>query len=286
MLLDCLLVGIAFVVMICLWSMIIDGHRFRVQEWKVTDNRIKKPCRAVVISDLHNKEYGRENGLLIEKIRELKPDLILIAGDICTAVPGKSLKPALHFLEQIAGEIPVCYGNGNHEQRMKYYPETYGDMAKEYAAGLDRISVEPLVNAHKVYEEFGLCIYGVEIDKRFYMRFQKTEMESEYLTGLMGTPDPAYYTVLLAHNPEYFETYAEWGADLTVSGHVHGGVARVPFWGKGVISPRLRLFPKYDGGLFSHQDKTMLLSRGLGEHTIPIRVFNPGELWVVDFDKA
>ena len=73
------------------------------------------------------------------------------------------------------------------------------------------------------------------------------------------------------------------GADLTVSGHVHGGIIRVPLWGKGVASPNIRLFPKYDGGLFFEKGKTMLLSRGLGIHTIPFRLFNPGELWVVDF---
>ena len=110
-------------------------------------------------------------------------------------------------------------------------------------------------------------------------------MSPDYVEECLGKPDDQYYTVLLAHNPEYFEAYAEWGANLTVSGHVHGGVVRVPFWGKGVISPRLRLFPKYDGGIFEQSGKIMLLSRGLGEHTIPIRVFNPGELWVIDFEK-
>ena len=99
----------------------------------------------------------------------------------------------------------------------------------------------------------------------------------------MGNADERFYTVLLAHNPEYFSSYAEWGADLTLSGHVHGGVARVPIWGKGVISPGLKLFPKYDGGIFRKGQAVMVLSRGLGMHTIPIRLFHPGELWVVEF---
>lgn len=283
---DCLLTVFAFLLIICCWSMVIDGHRFQVREWKVTDNRIKKPCRCVVLSDLHNKQYGPDNTVLLAQIRSLQPNLVLIAGDICTAVPGKSLKPALSFLEQLSREFPICYGNGNHEQRMKYYPKTYGNMAEEYAAGLAGMGIHPLVNECRMLEEYGLCIYGVEIDRRFYQRFHKESMEPEYLSSILGKPREEHFTILLAHNPEYFEAYAKWGADLTVSGHVHGGVVRIPFWGKGVISPRLRLFPKYDGGIFRHQGKTMLLSRGLGEHTIPIRVFNPGELWVVDFEKS
>ena len=101
--------------------------------------------------------------------------------------------------------------------------------------------------------------------------------------SILGPCDRENYTVLLAHNPDYFPRYASWGADLVCSGHVHGGVARVPFWGKGMISPSLRLFPRYDGGAFQEGKSTMLLSRGLGAHTIPFRLFNPAELLLVEF---
>lgn len=90
---------------------------------------------------------------------------------------------------------------------------------------------------------------------------------------------------MIAHNPEYFEAYAGWGADLTVSGHVHGGVMRLPFLG-GVISPRLTLFPKYDGGMFERNGRFMVVSRGLGTHTLPIRIFNPGELIMIELNPV
>ena len=67
-----------------------------------------------------------------------------------------------------------------------------------------------------------------------------------------------------------------------LAGHVHGGMVRVPIWGKGVVSLNVRLFPKYDGGEFTLGKTRMLLSRGLGMHTIPIRLFNPGEVLEVD----
>ena len=102
-------------------------------------------------------------------------------------------------------------------------------------------------------------------------------MPGDYLQTVLPEKTPGMYTVLLAHNPDYFERYREWGADLVLSGHVHGGVMRLPFFG-GVIGTNFRLFPKYDGGLFREDGATMIVSRGLGAHTIPLRIWNPAEL--------
>ena len=92
----------------------------------------------------------------------------------------------------------------------------------------------------------------------------------------------------------FFEAYAGYGAELTLSGHLHGGLVRIPVpvskkakeagahIMRGVFSPRLRFFPKYDAGRFDIDGRTMIVSRGLGSHTLPIRVFNPGDLVVID----
>lgn len=279
-------VMITLLVIFCIliiWVMLYDSNRFVVRRLELCDRRIKKPVRAVVLADLHNKCYGKKNRILLEAIREQKPDVILIAGDILTARPGRSLDPAIHLLRELAKEFPVYYGNGNHEHRLKLYPQIYGSMAEEYGQALQDMGIQPLANSHVKLEDSGITVYGVEISKKYYRRFEKNRMEGEYLEQILGTKNNDCYTVLLAHNPDYFPEYAQWGADLTVSGHVHGGVIRVPFLGRGVISPSLRLFPKYDGGIFKEDRSVMLLSRGLGMHTIPIRLFNPGELWVVDF---
>ena len=281
--LDIIITIIVILSLVLLWVILYDSNRFVVRRFRVEDRRIKKNCRAVVLSDLHNKRYGKNNEQLIRAIREEKPDFILVAGDILTARPKASLDPAIDFLGELVKDFPIYYGNGNHEHRLKLYPETYGDMAEKYAKALGELGIEPLVNAHVQLSEAGICVYGAEIDKEYYKRLVVGKMDAVYMNRILGKADGAQYNVLLAHNPDYFPQYAAWGADLTISGHVHGGVARVPFWGKGVISPSLRLFPKYDGGIFREVDRTMLLSRGLGVHTIPIRVFNPGELWVVEF---
>ncbi|MCM1409230.1 MAG: metallophosphoesterase [Lachnospiraceae bacterium] len=274
---------ICVIIIVCVWIMLYDSNRFVVRTYEITDERIRRPLRAVVLADLHNKCYGKGNERLLAEIRACKPDCILIAGDMITARPGKSFETALHVLKELAKDHPIYYGNGNHEHRIKLYSGNYGDMAERYEAALREAGIRRMVNVHTLLQSHGIAIYGSEIDKLYYKRFGVQPMEPDYLERLLGAPDPSVYNVLIAHNPDYFPQYAEWGADLTVSGHVHGGIVRVPFWGRGVISPNIRLFPKYDGGLFYEKGKTMLLSRGLGEHTIPFRLFDPGELWVVDF---
>ena len=282
---DILITIFVTVAIILVWIMLYDSSRFVVQNYQVSDGRIKKHSRAVVLADLHNKRYGRNNEALIKAIREQKPDFIFVAGDIPTAKPGRSLEPALQLLEVLVKEYPVYYGNGNHEYRMKLYPETYGDMAKRYGQALGDMGIEPLVNSHAVLPEYGLTIYGLEIDREYYRRFRIPKMDLDYLHHTLGQVSEELYTVLLAHNPDYFPQYAAWGADLVLSGHVHGGVVRVPVLNRGVIAPSLRLFPKYDGGIFKEGRSTLVISRGLGMHTIPIRLFNPAELWVVEFDS-
>ena len=279
-----MLIFIAIIGIILFWVILFDTSRFVIVKHRIADQRIRGNLRACVLADLHNKQYGKENELLLRAIDEQKPDVILIAGDILTAHPGKSLEPATGFMEKLAEKYPIFYGNGNHEHRLKLYPETYGDMAKEYGEALAKMGVEPLVNSSKYLEKSNICVYGVEIEREYYKRLTVPEMDPEYMKSVLGEPDKERYNVLLAHNPDYFPKYADWGADLVLSGHVHGGIVRIPGW-KGVASPNIRFFPKYDGGKFTEGNATMILSRGLGMHTIPIRLFNPGELIVIDFEE-
>lgn len=281
--LDILITIIVIAALALAWIMLYDNNRFVVRTHTVTDRRIKKPCRAVLLTDLHNKQYGKKNERLLAAIRAAQPDFILAAGDLLTANTKESFEPALHLMRSLAGDYPVYYAYGNHEQRLAAARDVYGDMAERYEAGLGSAGIEPVVNGHCNLPEQGIVLYGVEIDMEYFKKLRPEAMDPGYLPGLLGQAPKDAYTVLLAHNPDYFPQYAAWGAALTLSGHVHGGVARVPFWGKGFIAPTWRIFPKYDGGVFREGDAVMVLSRGLGSHTIPVRLFNPGELWVIEF---
>ena len=112
---------------------------------------------------------------------------------------------------------------------------------------------------------------------KYYRKFCSLPYDIQDLQRHFGNPGKDAYHILLAHNPVYFEQYARWGADLTLSGHLHGGIIRIPGIG-GLITPQARLFPRYDRGLFEKDGKYMVVSPGLGEHTVPIRIFNPPQL--------
>lgn len=271
------------IVLVLLWICIYDSHRFVVVHYQIKNNKIKGKYRAVVLADLHNKQFGKGNRQLLEEIDRCRPDGIWIAGDMLTAVPGAKLDTALHLVEELAGKYPVFYSNGNHEQRLKLYPEDYEDMEKQYADGLKKAGVTPMVNVKRKLSENNIMVYGVEISRDYFKRFRNQSMKTDYLNGVLGEPDREEFTVLLAHHPDYFEAYAAWGADLVLSGHVHGGIVRIPGW-RGILSPAVRLFPKYDGGKFEQGSSTMILSRGLGIHTIPVRLFNPAEVVVVELE--
>ncbi len=278
LLLILILFGIAI-----LWIMIYDSNHFVVVRHEIRDRRIRGRCRVVFLSDLHNKQYGKDNVQLLAAIEELKPDAVLIGGDMINGKSGEKLEGTVDLLRSLKEKYPIYYANGNHEHRIKLYPETYGDAAERYGEALSELGIEPMVNCHVQLPGTNLAIYGSEIDKYYYKRFTVPEMEPDYLTGLLGCPRREAYTILLAHDPDYFPQYARWGADLVLSGHVHGGIIRVPVLNKGLLSPNVRFFPKYDGGVFREGKSTMILSRGLGMHTIPFRLFNPGELIVIDF---
>lgn len=270
---------IALLLFFFIMIMVLDGNRFRVVSYEISHEKIKKPYTFVVLSDLHNKVYGKNHEKLIRAIEKEQPAGVLIAGDLLTAKPGYPLHLALDLLEQLAPKYPIYYGMGNHEARLFLYPEVYGTMGADYEEKLKGLGISLLRNESKSLGE-DLVITGLDMKREYYKRFKKTTMTTEYLKKTLGEKNKDKFQILLAHHPDYFQEYSSWGADLVLSGHVHGGMVRLPFLG-GVISPALRLFPKYDGGSFEEKESRMILSRGLGMHTIPVRLFNPGELVVL-----
>lgn len=260
--------------------MAVDCNRFVIREYHCNAENLEKDKKVILLSDLHNKSFGENHRKLVEAVDRIRPDMILIAGDMYTAAKAQGAEKALSLIKALAGNYPVYYGNGNHEQKTALYPEEYGNVYQDFVQELKKLGVRHLVNEKAAVPGIRLAVYGLELDREYYHKFQKKELDKGYLQRVLGRPDPSEYTILIAHNPDYFEDYAEWGADLIVSGHVHGGLMRLPFLG-GVVSPAMRLFPKYDGGLFQTGKSTLVLSRGLGTHTLPIRIFNPGELVVI-----
>lgn len=275
---------------------IVDLNRFVTRSVSIFDKKIKKKIKICFISDLHNYYCTPK---FYDDIRDYNPDVILLGGDIITATPGKKQDKAYAFLEEVSKIAPTYMALGNHEYRAKIYPEVYGDMYPKLEGKLKELNIEILSNDSTDFEENGIRISAAEIDRFYYKRFTVQNMSDDYIASLVGECDKEKYNILLAHNPDYFKNYNGYGADLILSGHVHGGLIRLPIC-KGVAHPGVRFFPKFSGGAYNDKGKhvhyadsyvsskvdtiRMIVSCGIGFHTLPLRLFNPGELIFVTID--
>ena len=93
------------------------------------------------------------------------------------------------------------------------------------------------------------------------------------------------FTVVLAHEPQYITNYSGEKVDLVMSGHAHGGQFRLPFIG-GVVAPDQGFNPQYTEGEYKMKDTTMIVSRGLGNSIIPVRLFNYPEIVCVELKQG
>lgn len=259
----------------------VTRHRVRISD---TQPNLKRPFSAVLLCDLHNVSYGEGNSRLLQEIRNENPELILVAGDMLTAGKEPEMDVAMSLMNALTRSYQVYYANGNHEHRMKINPEQYGDSYERYTNAIKSFGVHLLENAHADIDIEGakLTIWGLELPGEYFRKGRGDALSAGQITELIGSPGPASFNILLAHNPIYGEAYAAWGAELTLSGHLHGGIVRLPFLG-GLISPQMRLFPKYDRGLYKVDGRKLIVSAGLGSHTIPLRINNPPEMVVIDF---
>ena len=257
-----------------------DMNRFVVAPYEIRSRKIKKKYTFVMLSDLHNKSFGIRNDRLIKAVIDCQPDSIITAGDMYTSKKGTGFDNALALLEALSNRFPVYIANGNHESKTQIKPDDFDNMYGQFVDRLASLGLRPLVNERLALPEINIDLCGLQIGQEYFGHFTKKEMTETYMDKLVGKANRDCFQILIAHNPVYFKKYADWGADLVLSGHIHGGIVRLPWLG-GVISPTATFFPKYDGGRFQEGTSTMILGRGLSTHTLPIRMWTPGEIVLV-----
>lgn len=244
--------------------------------------------KIAYLSDLHNVSFGKGNERLLKQIEKEAPDYVFLGGDMI--VGSREFEPeiVLNLCEGLSKNYPVYMAFGNHEQKLMAFEETKDIAFPAYIRELKQLGICILDN-----ESVGIRrgageirLYGLTVDYKYFGKWWKrVTMRPDYVTELLGTCPEDAFSVLLAHSPKYFKAYAGWGASLVLSGHVHGGIIRLPWLG-GVIAPDLALFPKYDAGYFKEPKSQLILSRGLGSHTINLRIGNPPELSMIVLKKS
>ena len=258
-----------------------------VTEYAFASDKLKRDeYNIVMLSDLHETVHGRDNEEVFRLIDAIHPDAVFFAGDMITGSDDHPLDytKTLSFIRRIRDRYPLYYGIGNHEEKLKRNPPEHIEKWNYYTGELSKLSVHILLNEKVYIEEAGIVVYGLDLENKYYRKIKDFPVPDGYLEGIFGAVERDFYSILIAHLPDQFTAYAKWGPDLVLSGHSHGGIIRLPFIG-GLISPQLKLFPKYDAGLFREGDTAMVLSRGIGTHTIPLRINNRAEIVHIKLKK-
>lgn len=233
--------------------------------------------RIAHVSDLHNAEMGKSNEKLLDMLREAKPDIIAITGDLIDS-RNTDIDVALQFTKDAMEIAPCYYVTGNHEARVSEYAELKEGLIEQGVVVLDDERIEFELSGETI------ALLGVN-DPSFQTDYLFGDSESVMKNKLQEISDAENeFTILLSHRPELFEVYADNDMDLVLSGHAHGGQFRLPFV-DGLVAPNQGLFPKYDAGLYTDENTNMIVSKGIGNSILPFRFNNRPEVILIELNK-
>lgn len=231
--------------------------------------------KILQISDLHNTEFGKNQKTLIEKTKEINPDIIFITGDLIDSY-NTNIDISMKYIDGITDIAPIYFIPGNHESRI----ESYNELCARLTSSGVKILNNKNVFIQKDSSSIGLI--GLD-DPAFIQTSNQDELFKKLLVDLSKDMD-SDFKILLSHRPEKLVDYKDAKVDLVFSGHAHGGQFRIPFVG-GLLAPNQGFFPKYTSGIYKEENTSMIVSRGLGNSIFPFRINNSPELVVVTLEK-
>ncbi|WP_027108375.1 metallophosphoesterase [Lacticigenium naphthae] len=252
-----------------------------VSEYTLASEKIPQQFdgyKIVQLSDLHNKSFGDDQSDLVEKVEDLEPDSIVFTGDLVDSRRYDE-KPSLVLMERLVQIAPVYYVTGNNEWWSGKF-QTLEMQLKSLGVLVMRNTTEDItIGTEKI------AMIGIDdpIIEELYL--ERANTKENIVNALDEIEEETDFQILLAHRPEMFPLYSEYGFDVVFSGHAHGGQFRIPFVG-GLVAPGQGLFPKYTSGTHEMNNTTMIVNRGLGNSIIPIRIFNRPEIVTVTLNSA
>jgi len=260
-------------------EMYISNTRISVTNYIVTNEKIPKEFdgfKIVQISDFHLKKFADNGTDLVQKIVRQSPDIIVMTGDMIT-YDTREFSPFYSLCWQLKDVCPIYFITGNHEKCL-WNDETsiLLPKVKEYGIHVLSNQTEAIrIGAGQIN------LVGFDMPLEHYhnsaIKSKQQPIGKNEMNELLGVVDKSKFNILLAHSPTYFKDYANWGADLTLSGHIHGGVVRIPILG-GVLSPDRVFFPEYDAGVYYQGESELIVSRGIGNSNAIPRLFNKAEI--------
>lgn len=273
---------LANMLIITITATIFSNVCIKISAYTINLSGLSGSARVVVISDLHGKEYGKDNKRLLAKISEQTPDAIFVVGDMLSDGDKENgFSETTKLLTELSDIAPVYFSYGNQEK------EYSGDMIDGFVNTitengiivLDDSFVDCEINGQKI--RLGGTMGHAFPFGRTMEEFENSD-EYIFLKNMEKTDSP---TIVLAHMPDTFifnGAHNYWSnIDLVVSGHTHGGVVRLPFVG-GLYSPMQGFFPEYDYGFYMLGEKMqMVITSGLSGYKFIPRFLNLPEICVL-----
>lgn len=264
-----------FPLLLGLAALVLGNHlsnsKFVLQRYSAASQKIKSGVRIVLLSDLHQSRYGEHSKDLISAVHKSRPDLVVFGGDMTDMRAERAILEEL--LAEFGGSYPTVFIAGNHEVWTEQLVEIK-EMAASYGAVVLEGNCQPFAVSGQT-----LIFCGADDPAVGEKRYQ------EQIARILPMADSASFTVAVSHRPEWerVEPLAAAGFDLILSGHTHGGQIRIPGLINGLFAPNAGLFPKINGGVYTHGSSIQIVSRGLTRNSFGFpRIFNPPELVLID----
>ena len=267
----CIFLAIDLIV-IGLWNYIVhEENTLEVSFYHLQSDKVESGFRIVQLSDLHLHEFGEKNSELVDWVRRLEPDIIVITGDM-----NNHYDDDTHVVTELCSQLveitDVYYVMGNHEwvDHIHRHTSIKADIVATGITMLENSYIVKEINGNRVVIG-GLVNEVSNYDLYSGPNFMKRFMNEDG------------FKLLLVHYPEYFlGKLNDYTIDLALCGHTHGGLVRLPVIG-GLYSTDQGLFPKlYQGMQKVEGGSVVVVSRGLGGEGILPRINNNPEIVVVD----
>lgn len=298
--------GLVLAVSIVSYNIYINNN-FKEHFYQVSSGKISGGLRIIQISDLHNSEFGENNEELVERISELQPDIIAMTGDIIEE-NGQDYQTAVKLCEKLVNIAPVYFVYGNHETIKSFdsndmsleeidellgcdagsrSPEGFWIMEDELKSALEAVGVHVLWNEYETVRvgDNQIDIYGVLTGHPYAFWEYAGDTYSAYYEENAG-----HFKLMLCHEPYIYETWhGDSWADLSLAGHTHGGLIRIPYIG-GLYEYRNGLFPEsgdkefYVYGKYNVNGSPLIVSNGLNNQEL-LRINNQPELIIIDVNR-
>ena len=257
----------------------IDVTKYTISNEKIPEEF--NGFKIVQLSDFHSQGYRDTTEKLISKVKDINPDIIVMTGDM-VSWDMEDIEEVKILIKSLVEVYPIYYIDGNHEHLAEISRPGRYVAFNEFMQELGVTTIKnDYVEIYKGNKSINLYGINLPLDGATGLYVNRFQLEENYVEKTLSEADKEKFNILLAHTPTFIKQYSQWGADIVLAGHMHGGIVRIPFTNIGLLSPGRTIFPRYAAGKFKVNDTTMIVNRGIGTSSFKLRVFNNPEIAVI-----